>query len=200
MSEHEHTIDLLRHGEPVGGRRYRGQTDDPLSERGWDQMWRAVEGPRPWQAIVTSPLARCAAFAQALGAELGLAPVQEERFVEVGYGEWAGLSPDELRERDPEGFAAFRADPWHNRPADAEPMAAFTERVLAAFREHVQHHPAPLLIVGHAGVIRTVLADALGMPLPNLYRLQVPYAGRVRLHRGPELTRVSHMAPLPPDR
>ena len=32
-------IDLIRHGEPVGGRRYRGHIDDPLSERGWQQMW-----------------------------------------------------------------------------------------------------------------------------------------------------------------
>jgi len=196
----EQTIDLLRHGEPVGGRRYRGQTDDPLSERGWDQMWRALEGTRPWRAIVTSPLARCADFAEALGEELDLAPVQEERFVEVGYGEWAGLSPDELRQRDPAGFAAFRADPWHNRPEGAEPMEAFTERVLAAFREHAQDQPPPLLIVGHAGVIRTVMADALGMPLPNLYRLQVPYAGRIRLHRESGWARVSHMAPLPPER
>ena len=31
-------IDLIRHGEPVGGRRYRGQIDDPLSEKGWKQM------------------------------------------------------------------------------------------------------------------------------------------------------------------
>jgi alpha-ribazole phosphatase/probable phosphoglycerate mutase len=32
------TLDLLRHGESVGGRKYRGQTDDPLSEKGWAQM------------------------------------------------------------------------------------------------------------------------------------------------------------------
>jgi len=29
------TIDLLRHGEPVGGRMLRGSTDHPLSETGW---------------------------------------------------------------------------------------------------------------------------------------------------------------------
>jgi alpha-ribazole phosphatase len=28
------TLDLMRHGEPVGGRRYSGQIDDPLSEKG----------------------------------------------------------------------------------------------------------------------------------------------------------------------
>jgi len=36
------TLDLMRHGEPVGGRRYRGQMDDPLSEKGWAQMRNAV--------------------------------------------------------------------------------------------------------------------------------------------------------------
>lgn len=195
----EQIIDLLRHGEPEGGRRYRGQTDDPLAERGWEQMRRALEGERPWRTVVTSPLARCADFAEALAGELGLEATREERFMEVGYGEWAGLSPGELRERDPEGFAAFRADPWSNRPRGAEPMEAFTERVLDAFAEHAAAAAFPLLVVAHAGVIRTVVADALGMPLANLYRLQIPYAGRVRLLRGEDRTRISHLAPLPPD-
>ena len=48
-------IDLIRHGQPVGGRRYRGQIDDPLSERGWEQMWSAVRNPAPWEEIICSP-------------------------------------------------------------------------------------------------------------------------------------------------
>ncbi len=52
--------DLLRHDEPVGGRRYRGRTDDPLSEVGWRQMRAAVDGYSAWRATVTSPLKRCA--------------------------------------------------------------------------------------------------------------------------------------------
>lgn len=194
----EQTIDLLRHGEPEGGHRYRGQIDDPLSRRGWEQMTHALEGARPWQVIVTSPLARCAAFAEALAAELDRPVRFEERFQEVSYGQWAGHSPEELRGRDPAGFAAFRADPWHNRPSGAESMEAFTERVLAAFEAHCHHGPSPLLIVAHAGVMRTIVANALGMPLPNLFRLQVPYAGRIRLHRAEDRTRLSHLAPSPP--
>jgi len=60
-------VDLLRHGEPVGGRRYRGQTDDPLSDKGWKQMWTAVAGQQPWQVIVTSTLSRCREFAWCMG-------------------------------------------------------------------------------------------------------------------------------------
>ncbi len=31
-------VDLLRHGEPDGGQKFRGAVDDPLSPRGWEQM------------------------------------------------------------------------------------------------------------------------------------------------------------------
>lgn len=62
------TVDLLRHGEPVGGRKYRGQTDDALSETGWAQMRAAVDGHRPWDVIVSSTLLRCIEFARELAA------------------------------------------------------------------------------------------------------------------------------------
>ncbi|MEK6748901.1 MAG: histidine phosphatase family protein, partial [Pseudomonadota bacterium] len=40
---HETTVvDMIRHGEPVGGKRYRGHRDDPLSDIGWRQMREAV--------------------------------------------------------------------------------------------------------------------------------------------------------------
>jgi len=55
------TLDLMRHGEPVGGRRYRGQIDDPLSEKGWAQMQAAVGEKVPWTRVVSSPLLRVAA-------------------------------------------------------------------------------------------------------------------------------------------
>ena len=35
-------IDWLRHGETRGGNRFRGRTDDPLTDEGWRQMWAAV--------------------------------------------------------------------------------------------------------------------------------------------------------------
>lgn len=74
------TIDLMRHGEPQGGRMLRGSTDHPLSDTGWQQvtdavMRHTVEGRPPYDAIVSSPLARCREFALWLGEEFDL-PVQ----------------------------------------------------------------------------------------------------------------------------
>ena len=51
MDDQHTVIELLRHGEPVGGSRYRGQLDDALSERGWKQMWQAVGGRPLWQQV-----------------------------------------------------------------------------------------------------------------------------------------------------
>jgi len=62
---------LLRHGETEGGARYWGRTDVPLSSRGWRQMRTAVTG-RSWDLIVSSPLRRCATFAEALAEEIAV--------------------------------------------------------------------------------------------------------------------------------
>ena len=96
--DRETLFDLLRHGEPVGGSRYRGQIDDPLSERGWQQMWEAVDAVTCWQRIVTSPLLRCREFALQLGERLDIPVHAEARFREVGFGEWEGRTRAELEQ------------------------------------------------------------------------------------------------------
>ena len=44
------TLDLLRHGEPKGGRLYRGNQDDPLTQKGWNQMLDSTQG-KQWDFI-----------------------------------------------------------------------------------------------------------------------------------------------------
>lgn len=167
-------IDLLRHGEPVGGRRYRGQRDDPLSEIGWRQMWQAVGNAPPWQHIITSPLQRCRAFAQQFSDRHNIALSEEARFMEVGFGAWEGHTAEELRHQDPEQWQRFFADPVTQRPTGAEPLADFAARVISAWNEAVQQHDdRHLLVVCHAGVIRAVMAHVLGAPLSAMYRIQV---------------------------
>ncbi len=94
-------IDLLRHDEPVGGRRYRGQTDDALS--------------KPWQHLITSPLQRCRAFALQLDARHNMSLGEEPRFMEVGYGVWKVHTAKELPRRTPGQWQCFLADPVTHR-------------------------------------------------------------------------------------
>jgi alpha-ribazole phosphatase/probable phosphoglycerate mutase len=178
----ETSIELLRHGEPVGGSRFRGQVDDPLSERGWQQMRTAVDGADHWQRVVTSPLQRCHAFADWLAAQRGIPLSVEPRFAEVGFGEWEGYSRTELEQRSPGQVARFYTDPIAHRPAGAEPLDEFVARVTAGFEQLLADYAGQsVLVIAHAGVIRAILANVLNMQPVAMYRINVANAGITRL-------------------
>jgi alpha-ribazole phosphatase/probable phosphoglycerate mutase len=176
-------IDLMRHGEPVGGSRYRGQIDDPLSDTGWQQMWAAVGRQPPWDIIITSPLARCQAFAEELGGRHGIPVAIDPRLKELGFGAWQGKTHEELATLyDPGVMQRFYRDPMTNRPEDAEGLGDFRERVVAALQETVDRHVGKhVLMVCHAGVIRLVVAHILDVPLRNLFRIKVDNAMITRI-------------------
>ena len=175
-------IDLVRHGEPVGGRKYRGQTDDPLSENGWSQMWESCAKFSGWQHIVTSPLSRCSDFARALGARLQIPVTADERLKEIAFGAWEGKLPSEICANDTQRLFRFKCHPVSYAPDDAEPLSSFHERVGAAWSDLLKAHSGKhLLLVGHAGVIRMVLCHVLGMPVENAYRIVVGNAAMTRI-------------------
>ncbi|HEY0634299.1 MAG TPA: alpha-ribazole phosphatase family protein [Gammaproteobacteria bacterium] len=176
------TIDMIRHGEPVGGKKYRGQLDDPLSETGWRQMREAVGDHCPWDLIVTSPLRRCHAFAVELAQRHQLPLQVEPRLKEIGFGAWEGKTATELLAEDDKLLANFWSDPLHHTPPGAEPLPAFGARVVAAWNDLLRQHAGRhLLIVGHAGQMRMVMRHVLDMPLERLFRIQVENAALTRI-------------------
>ncbi|MCG8487203.1 MAG: alpha-ribazole phosphatase family protein [Chromatiales bacterium] len=176
------TIDLLRHGEPVGGRRYRGQIDDPLSDRGWQEMRDAVSGQRPWQTIISSPLKRCAAFAVELSSQMDIAVAYDDRLKEVGFGRWEGFSGDDLRAQDPDQMRRFYHDPIAHRPQNAESLESFSQRVSQAYNQAVRENSGQhILLITHAGVIRSILANLLDAPLGSMYRFSIATASLSRI-------------------
>jgi alpha-ribazole phosphatase/probable phosphoglycerate mutase len=176
------TIDLLRHGEPVGGRRYRGQIDDPLSDKGWQEMRDAVSQQRPWQRIISSPLQRCSAFATELSEQMDIALSYDERLKEVGFGSWEGFSGDQLRAEDPDQLKRFYHDPIKHRPHNAEPLQSFNDRVSQAYEQAVTEYAGQhILLVTHAGVIRAILARLLDAPIGSMYRFSISTASLSRI-------------------
>jgi alpha-ribazole phosphatase len=175
-------IDLMRHGEPVGGRRYRGQTDDPLSEKGWQQMWEGAGSCQGWQHIVTSPLQRCAAFADALGDKLGIGVTRDDRLKEAAFGEWEGRTAAEICAGDPLRVLRFKHDPVAFAPEGAEPLMKFHARVGDAWRDILAAHGGRyVLVIGHAGVMRMMMAHALDLPPENCYRIHIENAALTRI-------------------
>lgn len=175
-------IDLLRHGEPEGGSRYRGQLDDPLSQLGWQQMRDLLPVNKPWQQIITSPLCRCSAFAEELARESGLPLAYEPALREIDFGDWEGQTAAALEQLDKASFYAFYDDPLNNTPPGAEPLADFQQRVMVAWEAiQAQYQHRHVLLVSHGGTIRIILAYVLNMPLASIWRLSVPYASLSRI-------------------
>jgi alpha-ribazole phosphatase/probable phosphoglycerate mutase len=184
------TVDLLRHGEPEGGVKYRGSLDDPLSLRGWAQLRTAVGENCPWTAIVSSPLSRCAAFAGELANRHGLTLEIEPGFREISFGEWEGCTPADIMAATPNALRQFWSDPLTYGPPGGERIGDFNTRVATAWENLLQRHIGRhILLICHGGTIRILLRHILEMPLKRIWRLEVPYAtlSRVCIYaHGPE--------------
>lgn len=178
-------LDLLRHGD-TGHRSYRGQLDDSLLELGWRQMRDAVLG-REWDAIVSSPLQRCAAFAQELAQARGLPLALEPRLREYHFGDWQGRPVDAIAAQDGEALARFWADPVAYPPPGAERFGDFAARLSAAMDEIAQRHAGRrVLVVTHGGAIRLLRCIAAGRRYTDLLNIDVAHASLHALHWPPQ--------------
>lgn len=175
-------LHLLRHGETEQGGGLRGSLDDALTEAGWAQLRAAVRADERWDALVSSPLQRCARFAEELAAARGLPLQFEAGLQELHFGDWEGRSAAQLMETDADDLGRFWADPYAFTPPGGEPLLAFEARVLDALqRLHAEYPGQQLLVVTHGGVMRLLLARARGLPREQLLQVSVAHGQRVHL-------------------
>ena len=172
-------IYLIRHGEITQSapRRFVGQSDLPLTDRGREQMRQVAEylAGRGVSRLLCSPLSRCVESAGIVGSALGLRPEAVPALREISLGEWEGLTVAEVRERFPGEYEARGRDLATFRPAGGESFADLGRRAWVAF-EALSDFKSPQAIVAHGGVNRVLLCRILGMPLENLFRLGQDYA------------------------
>jgi len=176
------TLLLLRHGlteltGPVLAGRAPGVH---LDDRGRKQAAAVAEriAVLPLAAIVTSPLERCVETAeyiratqQAAGREPGWHV--DGRIVECGYGEWTGRPIKELL-REPM-WKVVQAQPSAARFPGGESLAEVSARAVSAVRDWNARlsEDAVWVACSHGDVIKSILADALGLHLDQFQRLVV---------------------------
>ncbi len=171
------TILLVRHGQTAWNReeRFRGHADIPLNAAGLAQA--AAAGRRvaaAWKpvAVYASPLSRTMQTGAAIAEPFGLAVQPWPDLIDIDYGEWQGLSPDEVKARWPELL-----DDWYHAPERAqipggETLAHLQARGLVAVRQLAARHPGQTIgIVGHTVINRVILLGALGLGLGRFWHL-----------------------------
>ena len=163
---------LLRHGDPQGGRIYRGNLiDDPLSKSGWRQMKSSVKN-LSIDAIATSPMKRCSEFADYISKKSKITYSIIEDFKEIGFGDWQGKTSHQIGE---EIVERFKNDPIKNPINNAENLYDFQSKVIKNYLEILDNlNPQnKLLIIAHAGVIRVIKSYILKLPIEKMFTMNI---------------------------
>jgi broad specificity phosphatase PhoE len=161
------TLLLARHGETEWNAtgRWQGSTGPPLNERGREQaeaLADRLDGVA-LDAIYSSPALRAVETAEVVSRRLALPVRQDARLGEVDFGEWEGLTSEEIDERYAGAFAEWNASKLARPPA-GETDLEMAERVLEAVYEIAARHPEErVLVVTSGGPIRAVQAHAHGV-------------------------------------
>ena len=150
---------LVRHGETEWSRdgRHTGSTDLPLTadgEAAARELAPRLAGEH-FALVLTSPLQR----ARRTAALAGFPEAQvDEDLVEWRYGDYEGVTTDEIREQVP-GWTIW-THPCPNGET-AEEVAARLERVVSRCREA----SGDVLLVGHGHALRALVALWLEQPV-----------------------------------
>jgi alpha-ribazole phosphatase len=174
-------IYLIRHGEVVGFETpsYNGHSDVGLTERGVAQYHGVKErlAHAGITACYSSDLSRCAIGARIIGERIGVEPVLKSELRELNIGVWEGMTWSDIVARYPEQWQARLADLVNYRVPGGENLLDLAGRALPTIREIVAAHRGEnVLIVGHGGMNRVVLLDAIGAPLSSLFNIEQSYA------------------------
>ncbi|RDV08786.1 MULTISPECIES: MSMEG_4193 family putative phosphomutase [unclassified Arthrobacter] len=189
------TVILVRHGRTTANAagllagRAAGVSLDPF---GREQA--ALTGDRlaavPLAGVVSSPLERCRQTAQLiLDRQAGSpsAPTDPD-LTECDYGQWQGRMLTDLATEDL--WAAVQSQPSAVVFPGGESMAAMQARSVAAIRRHdaafeSEYGPGAVWVaVSHGDIIKSILADALGMHLDLFQRINVGPASVSIVHYG----------------
>ena len=184
---HTDELFILRHGETAGESsiRYYGSTDIPLSDIGRRQMMLAGEALRGigFNSVVTSPLARSReSAALALDGSVSREIVVED-FREIHFGDWEGLTADEIAVRYPELYSRWRVEGRLDGFPNGDIRSDFFLRVSSAAGRIFSGIELPSLAVLHKGVIRGILSRLLEIRYDDLLDHSIELGSIHRLRR-----------------
>ena len=178
------TVLLVRHGRTTANA--AGLLAGRAAGVGLDQIGRdqaALTGERlaavPLVAVVASPLERCQQTAEyIIERQAGTPHISVDAdLTECDYGQWQGRTLSELATEDL--WPMVQSQPSAVTFPGGESMAAMQARSVAAIRRHdaaveAEHGPEAVWVaVSHGDIIKSILANALGMHLDLFQRINV---------------------------
>ncbi|MEK7713896.1 MAG: histidine phosphatase family protein [candidate division NC10 bacterium] len=198
---------VVRHGETAWSRarRFAGARDVPLAPEGLRQCEAVAQalGGKPVAAVYASPLERACASAEVIAKPHRLAVGIEPDFREMAFGEWEGLTRDEVAARFPEAYERWRTAPHRLVLPGGEPLTDVALRVKQAVEALLGTHTGEtVVLVSHAIVLRLIVLQALGLGPDRLWTVDASPAGITEIEYEPgwatihRMNTLSHLEPV----
>lgn len=198
---------FLRHGQTdyscTGGYCGLPENDPGLTPEGvaMAKAFAQTYSSLYWKAVYVSPLHRAIETARPLCELVGIEMKIRKGLQEIGYGEWEGMHPTEIEQKDHDRYVQWLTDPAWNCPPRGERGIDIARRAAAVLEEIEQTYPdGNVLIVSHKATIRIMLCELMGIDVGRYRdRFEMPVAAvsLVELtERGPLFHMIANRAHL----
>lgn len=166
---------LARHGQTDWNlaQRFQGQSDVSLNEIGRQQANALADRllAQPIDIIYASDLQRALETANIIvcrsdcQSDLRL----DSRLREANFGDWEGLTYNQIKEKYSNALTAWETDVYKNAPPNGETLEQLTVRTQSMLNDICEKHKdQTVLLVAHGGVLQTMLCLALNLK-PTMY-------------------------------
>ncbi|MGQ7944915.1 alpha-ribazole phosphatase [Flavobacterium sp. WC2509] len=172
---------LVRHTETVceKGICY-GQSDVEIRAP-YDAVFEIIISQLPKEAILySSPLQRCVVLSKHIQDNIQIdSIIEDSRLMEMNFGDWELKSWDDIPQ---EVLNPWMTDFVNVRVPNGESFVDLNERVVD-FLENEASKPneKPLIIVAHAGVIRSILCKINDLPLQDAFKSKLDFGAVVKI-------------------
>ncbi len=168
---------LVRHGQTEwnASGRYQGQSNVALSDTGRKQARLLAERfpLKQLDAIYTSDLDRARETAECVGEKLDVPVYPEKAFRELSFGDWEGLTYQQITARWPEESNKLFIAPDELEIPHGETFQALQKRALEKINELCKKHVDQTIgIFAHGAINKTILAGLMHIPLHYLWSLR----------------------------
>lgn len=165
---------IVRHGQSKANEcgYLVGNKEAPLSSLGEKQA-RAVSeyilNTYKIDVIYSSPLERACNTVKGVADELNLPIIKEDDLREFDFGEWEGLTFEEIKNTFDDGYSKWARDPGVYTPHGGETMAHLQARVVKKLKEIGEREDGKTVLIGsHSSVIRALQCYIQGMPIEKM--------------------------------
>ncbi len=162
----------VRHG-PTHAKGFVGWKDLPADLSDIAALSRLAEHLPQKALVVSSDLQRAITTANAITGPRTRLP-HNPGLREMNYGDWDGLSMDEVANLNPDSSRAFWETPGDVAPPNGESWNRLADRVAGAVDEIIATHgPQDIIAVAHFGVILAALQCASGMTAKAAFSFKI---------------------------